>query len=66
MIGRLRDGAAKCAEASLWLLSDTDLVTAVEQVHRLKQTIAAVELHLIAEIDARDVPSAQQVRGTAV
>src|SRR4051812_28846758 len=64
-VERLRDGAAKCADTSLWALSDTDLITAVEQVHRLKQTIAAVELHLIAEFDARGIAAAQQVSGTA-
>jgi Domain of unknown function (DUF222) len=64
-VERLRNDAAKCAEASLWALSNTDLVTAVEQVHRLKQTIAAVELHLIGEMDARGIAAAQQVFNTA-
>ena len=63
-VEQLRDGAAKCADASLWALSDTDLVTAIEQVQQLEQTVAAVKLHLIAEIDARDIPTAQNVRGT--
>ena len=63
-VARLREDAAKCADAALWALSDTELATAVEQVHRLEQTIAAVKLHLIGEIEGRDLPSAQQVRDT--
>jgi hypothetical protein len=47
-------------------LSDTDLITAAEQLHRLESTLAAVKLHLITEIDARDIPAGQQVRGTAL
>jgi Domain of unknown function (DUF222) len=62
----LRDDAAKCADASLWALSDTDLITAVDQVHALQQTITAVLLHLVREADARDIPAAQHCRGTAV
>ncbi len=65
IVGRLRDDAAKCADASLWALPEADLVAAVEQVHRLEQTIAAVKLHLIAEIDARDVAGDQLFRDTA-
>jgi hypothetical protein len=64
-VDRLREDAAKCADAALWALSDNELATAVEQVHRLEQTIAAVQLHLIAELDGRDLPTRQNVRGTA-
>ena len=61
---RLRDGAEKCAESSLWPLSDTDLTVAVQQVHRLEQSIAAVKLHLVAEVQGRDLPGRQNVRDT--
>ena len=66
ILERLRDDADKCGEASLWRLSDTDLVTAVEQVHRLEQTLAAVKLHLIGEVDSRDLASSLRARDTAV
>jgi hypothetical protein len=62
---RLRIDAAKCADALLWTLSDADLVTAVEQLHRLEQTLAAAKLHLIAEVDGREIPTTQRCRGTA-
>ena len=64
-VERLRDGAAKCADASLWALSDIDLVSAVEELNRLEQTIAAVKLRVITEIDGRHIPTAQLSRGTA-
>jgi hypothetical protein len=63
MLERLRDDTAKCADASLWSLSDTDLETALQQVHRLQQTVTALLLHLIAEVGGRDLPGVQQVRG---
>jgi hypothetical protein len=65
MLERLRDEAGKCAVASLWPLSDTDLAVAIEQVHRLEQTLAAVKLHLIGEIGDRGIPTAQFYRGPA-
>ena len=65
ILKRLRDDADKCAEALLWSMSDTDLVTAVEQVHRLEQTLAAVKLHLIGEVDRRDIATSLQARDTA-
>jgi hypothetical protein len=42
-----------------------DLVAAVEQLHRLEQTLAAVQLHLITEVEGRDIPTTQFCRGTA-
>jgi hypothetical protein len=65
ILKRLRDDADKCADALLWSMSDTDLVTAVEQVHRLEQTLAAVKLHLIGDVDRRDIASSLQARDTA-
>lgn len=65
MLEELRSGARKCSVASLWPLSDTDLAVAMEQVHRLEQTLAAVKLHLINEIGDRGIPTAQFYRGTA-
>ena len=62
---RLRDGAQKCAEASLWPMSDTDLTVAVQQVHRLEQSIAAAKLHLVAEVQGRDLPGRQNLRDIA-
>ena len=61
---RLQDGARKCLDASPWALSDADLTTAVQQVHRLEQSIAAIKLHLVAEIEGRDLPGRQNVRDT--
>ncbi|HEY7273825.1 MAG TPA: DUF222 domain-containing protein, partial [Actinoplanes sp.] len=63
-LGRLRDGAGKCVAASAWALSDDDLTVAVQQVHRLEQTLAGVKLRLIAEVQGRDLPGRQNVRDT--
>ena len=65
VVERLRVDAAKCADASAWSLSDTDLVAALDGVHRLEQTIAAVKLHLVREIDGRDIASVHHFAGTA-
>jgi hypothetical protein len=64
ILHQLSSAAAKCADVSVWALSDTDLGAAVEHVHRLEQTIAAVKLHLIGELDGRDLPTRQSVRDT--
>jgi Domain of unknown function (DUF222) len=64
MLGRLQNGARKCLDASLWALSDADLADAVHQVHRLEQSIAAMKLHLVAEIEGRDLPGRQNFRDT--
>src|SRR4029453_6829564 len=64
MLGRLQNGARKCLDASLWALSDADLADAVHQVHRLEQSIAAMKLHLVAEIEGRDLPGRQNFRAT--
>jgi hypothetical protein len=38
ILDQLQTLAAKCADASVWALSDTDLAAAVQQMHRLEQT----------------------------
>ncbi|MEJ3742285.1 DUF222 domain-containing protein [Actinomycetes bacterium KLBMP 9797] len=58
--------AAGIVDAPAWPLSDDDLVTSLDEVHRLEQQLAAVRLHLIREIDGRSFVSSEHVTSTAV
>jgi hypothetical protein len=63
---QLRDLAGQCAGTPVWSLPDTDLVAAIHAVHDAEQMLAAVKLHLIREIDGRNLPIAQEAASTAV
>jgi hypothetical protein len=63
---QLRDVAGQCAGTPVWSLPDTDLVNAVHAVHDTEQMLAAVKLHLIREIDGRNLPIAQEAANTAI
>jgi hypothetical protein len=63
---QLRDVAGRCAGTPVWSLPDTDLVNAVHAVHDTEQMLAAVRLHLIREIDGRNLPIAQEAANTAI
>jgi hypothetical protein len=65
-LATLKDLADKCADESIWSLSDATLVDCVNTIQLATQTIAAVELRLIREIDARAVAIAQQAPSTPV
>jgi hypothetical protein len=63
---QLREVAGRCAGTPVWSLPDTDLVAAVHAVHDTEQMLAAVKLHLIREIDGRNLPIAQEAANTAI
>jgi hypothetical protein len=63
---QLREVAGRCAGTPVWSLPDTDLVAAVHAVHDAEQMLAAVKLHLIREIDGRNLPIAQEAANTAI
>jgi hypothetical protein len=63
---QLREVAGHCAGTPVWSLPDTDLVNAIHAVHDAEQMLAAVKLHLIREIDGRNLPIAQEAANTAV
>lgn len=65
-LARLGGPATECASAPVWPLSDQDLVTALDEVHRLEQVLAATKLHLIREAETRGLPAAAHCTSTAV
>jgi hypothetical protein len=48
--------AGECARRSMWSLPDTDLIDAVRTVGRAEQILAATRLHLLHEINRRNLP----------
>jgi hypothetical protein len=48
-----------CADTPAWSLTDTDLVACLDVVHQAEQALAAVKLHLVRQIEVRDVPRVQ-------
>jgi hypothetical protein len=63
---QLRDIAGQCAGTPVWSLPDADLVDAIHTVHDAEQMLAAAKLHLVREIDGRNLPITQQAANTAV
>lgn len=62
---QLRTAAADCASAPTWPLPDGELLTCLTTVVRVEQALAAARLHLIRQVEARDLPAAQHATGTA-
>ena len=46
-------GAVACAGESVWALPDDELLDCLDAAHRLKQSAAAVEAHLVRQIQVR-------------
>ncbi|MGN9914492.1 DUF222 domain-containing protein [Phytohabitans sp. LJ34] len=65
-LAQLEGLAAECADVSTWSLSDAALVDCLDTIHRVAQTIAAAQLHVVREIDGRGLPVAQHASSTAV
>ncbi|BCB75747.1 HNH endonuclease signature motif containing protein [Phytohabitans flavus] len=65
-LDQLREVVGKCATASVWTLSDDELVDSLDTIHQALQTLTAAQLHLIREIDGRGLPIAQHASSTAV
>ncbi|MEJ3749283.1 DUF222 domain-containing protein [Actinomycetes bacterium KLBMP 9797] len=57
--------ATGVVDAPVWPLSDNDLVTSLDEVHRLEQQLAATRLHLIREIDGRSFLNSEHLTSTA-
>ncbi|WP_371408211.1 HNH endonuclease [Micromonospora zamorensis] len=55
-----------CAGASLWALSDNDLLACLDATHVLAQRLAAVQLGLVREVDSRDLAVARGASSTSV
>jgi hypothetical protein len=63
---QLREIAGQCAGTPAWSLSNPDLVDALHAAHDAQQMLAATTLHLIREIEGRNLPIAQEAASTAV
>ncbi|GLH98775.1 HNH endonuclease [Phytohabitans aurantiacus] len=66
MLEQLREIAGQCAGTPVWSLSNPDLIDALHTVHDAQQMLAATTLHLIREIEGRNLPIAQDAASTAV
>jgi hypothetical protein len=64
-LSQLKALAGECADAATWSLLDGDLVDCLDAVHTLTQTVAALNLHLVREIDSRGLAVAQHASSTA-
>uniref|UniRef100_UPI002AD34FE2 DUF222 domain-containing protein n=1 Tax=Frankia sp. Cr1 TaxID=3073931 RepID=UPI002AD34FE2 len=58
-------GVDALAQATVWSLSDADLLAALEDGERLLATVAAVRLRLVREADGRDLAAGQGATSTA-
>lgn len=54
-----------CADAPVWPLSDVDVTEALDAVHAAEQALTAVKLHLVREVDSRELPAAQHATSCA-
>ncbi|MGW3784838.1 DUF222 domain-containing protein [Micromonospora chokoriensis] len=55
-----------CAQASVWALSDSELLASLDAAHVLAQRLAAVQLGLVRELDSRGLATAQGASSTAI
>jgi hypothetical protein len=63
---QLRDTAGHCASTPAWTLSNPDLVDALHTIHDAEQMLTATKLHLIREIEGRNLPIAYEAANTAI
>ncbi|WP_250027326.1 HNH endonuclease signature motif containing protein [Paractinoplanes maris] len=64
-VQQLGEDAAKLAAASVWPLADDELTGTLRAAYRLEQAAAALQVRLVQEVTARDLPAAHGHRGTA-
>src|SRR2546430_4666483 len=65
-VTRLQDAAAACATTPVWALPDTDLLACLDAVHAAEQAVAAAKLHLIDQVQSRDLPRSHGASGITV
>lgn len=65
-VAELEALVAEGVNASAWSMSGDDLVECLERLHKAEQVLAAWKLHLIREVEGRDLPAAQHASSTAV
>jgi hypothetical protein len=52
-VGGTRTQAAACTGERAWTLSDQELLGSLDAAHRVSVRVAAVQAHLVGEIDRR-------------
>jgi hypothetical protein len=57
VLERVAEDAEHCAASPVWSLPDDDLIEGIDRIHRAEQALHAAKLHLIQQLDARDIPS---------
>ncbi|MEU7674119.1 DUF222 domain-containing protein [Micromonospora taraxaci] len=65
-LARADRAVASCADAAAWVLSEHDLIAALDATHRLQQRLAAVQLAVVRELDGRGTAIAQGASSTTV
>ncbi len=65
-LAQVRGLATEAATAAVWPLPDTDLLACLDAVHEAEQALVAAKLHLIREIDGRDVAGGHGATSMAV
>jgi Domain of unknown function (DUF222) len=63
---QIRGVASGLVAAPVWPLSDGDVVACLQAVHEVEQVLAAVKLHLIREVEGRDLPGGHGATSVAV
>jgi hypothetical protein len=63
---QLKALAGDCVDTPTWSLRDADVVDCLDAVHAVEQALAAVKLHLVRELDGRNLPVAQHASSTTV
>ena len=64
-VDRVRSAAIECADTPVWSLSDAELAACLEVVHQAEQALTAVKLHLVRQVEARDLPRVQHAHTCA-
>jgi uncharacterized protein DUF222/HNH endonuclease len=62
---QLKTDALKVAGATWWAVSDADVLASLDTIHQVLQVVAAARLHLIRQIDIRDLATTAHARTTA-
>jgi len=65
-LAQIRGVASGLVDAPVWPLPDEDVVVCLDEVHAAEQVLAAVKLHLVREVEGRDLPGGHGTTGVAV
>ena len=63
VLTQIRAQAAGCVDTAAWTLPDGDLVACLDAVTGVLAQLAAVQAHLVREVEGRGVPAAQDASG---